>query len=74
MYFCWAYEQKQIAVFSMGQSDTKHLHTEILGLLAFAVCCCCFFIVGGRLTVSDQLPCCIDFPEYFVKSLEYRFD
>ena len=39
MYFCWAYEQEHIAVFSMGQSDKKHLHTEIGGLFAFEVWC-----------------------------------
>ena len=40
MYFCWAYEQKQIAVLSMGHfRQKKHLHMEIVGLLAFEVWC-----------------------------------
>ena len=65
--------KNKLQCFPWDTSDKKtsmHGNFGIVGIWGLMFC----FIAGGRLTVSDELPCCIDFPEYFVKSLEYRFD
>ena len=48
---------------AIRQKAPTHGTLRIVGIWGLMFC----FIAGGRLTVSD-------FPEYFVKSVEYRFD